>query len=246
MEVKKRNYSIMTIAVLLIIGSIFMALGIAISVIIIAGLINTGITHIGAGIIMPILLVLALIGFGITALVMGGKQIYLWIKELKTKKYGRDGTAQIIDYRSASFSEKINTRIRYALVLLYKDGGENKKFTTDYLYDINEFRYLKGLESIKIKINESFVTINEPFSRDIYKLDSTYGIEIAFYKQKPVATLFRLWRILFLISIVFFIVSIIVKNGDLTKVAIILLFTVHFPFVIPLAVYLIIWIKRKK
>jgi len=246
MEVKKRHYSILSIALLLIVGSIFTALGIALAIITLDGIFKYGIAQIGVGIIMPIVLISALLGFGTSALVMGGKQIYLWIRERKAKKYGRDATAQIVDFKSASFGKRTNTRIRYAFVLTYTDGEENKKFTTDYLYDINEFKYLKGLESLKIKVDGNFVTISESFPREIYKLDSTYGIEIAFYKQKPVAVLIRLWSVCFLIVLAFFIVSIIIGNGVVTKVAIILLFAVHFPFAIPLAFYLIKWFNRKK
>ncbi len=246
MHIRKRHYSIATIVLLLTIGGIFTALGIAFTVIIIDGAIKTGLKDAGAGILMPIVLILALLGFGITALVFGGKDIYLWIRAVRTDKRGRDATAHIVNYKSASFSRKINTRRRYALVLLYKDGEKNKKFTTDYLFDVNEFRYLKKLKSVKIKIDGSFVTVCEQFPKEIYKLDSTYGIEVAFFKQKPVAILLRLWAVFFFLALAFFIVSMIVADGVYTEAAIITLFVIHFPFVIPMAVYLIKWFCRKK
>lgn len=50
-EIKKRNYSVGPIALLLIVGSIFTAIGIALIVITISRLIEHGIGMIGAGII---------------------------------------------------------------------------------------------------------------------------------------------------------------------------------------------------
>ena len=210
------------------------------------GVIKYGIAVIGAGIIMPIVLILALLGFGITALVMGGKQIYLWIRGNITLKRGIDATAKIVGHKSASFGKRTNTRRRYALVLSYNNGEEDKTFTTDYLFDINEFRYLSRLECIKVKIDGNFIAVCEPFSKDVYKVDSTYGIEIAFYKQKPVAILLRLWVVFFVIALVLFIVSMVVGNGAFTKAAVIILFVINFPFAITLAVYLIKWLNRKK
>ncbi len=245
-KVKKKNYSIGTIALLIIVGSIFVALGIAILEIAIDGIIRYGIAGIGVGILMPIVLILALLGFGITAIVMGSKQIYLWVSQNKTIKYGRDATAKIIDYTSASHSRRVNNCIRYSFTLSYNDNGETKAFKTDYLYDINEFRYLKELDKVKIKINGKFVVINECFTKEIYKLDSTYGIEKEFFKQKPVAILLRLWPLCFFISMFLLFVSLGIGNSTFATIAIILVFTIHFPFVIPLAIYLIKWFRRKK
>ena len=176
MEVKRRNYSIGTIALLLTVGGVFTALGIALLVITFDGVIKYGIAVIGAGIIMPIVLILALLGFGITALVMGGKQIYLWIRGNITLKRGIDATAKIVGHKSASFGKSTNTRRRYALILSYNNGEEDKTFTTDYLFDINEFRYLSRLECIKVKMGGNFIAVCEPFPKDIYKMDSNYGI----------------------------------------------------------------------
>lgn len=242
---KKRYYSVSTIVLLLTLGGIFTALGIALTAIIIDGFIKVGITELGVGILMPIALICALWGFGIMALVFGGKQIYFWIRMIKTQKCGINAVAKIIDRKYSSSAKKRNTRIRYALVLSYNDGTENKKFTTDYLYNINEYRYLRGLTSINIKIDGNFVAITEPFPEEIYKLDS-YGIDKDFYKQKPVAILLRLWLVFFLISIAFLILCIVVGNSVYTEAAIIILFTIHFPFAIPLAIYFIKWIRRKK
>lgn len=233
--------------ILFVIGSVFTALGIALLVITIKGLVSAGdLSMIGWGIIMPIILILALLGFGTAALAIGGKQIGSRIRQSRTYLRGRDGTAQIIDSKSASFRKGGNNRKRYALVLAYCDGNEDKIFTTDYLFDVNEYKYLKKLDSIKVKINGNFVTVCEPFPEDIYKVDSTFGIEIAFFKQKPVAILLRLWMLFLIVAVVFLIVSFFIKNSTVTLAAIIVLFSVHFPFVIPLAILLIKWIRRKK
>lgn len=245
MKNKNKKSSLSSCILPLICGSVFTALGIAILVIVFKGIIQEGIGIIGVGIIMPIILILALLGFGITALTMGGKSAYSRIKQSRTYNVGAISTAQIIDYKSANFGRRSNTCKRYALVLSYNDCGENKTFTTDYLFDVNEFKYLRKLKDIRVKINKNFVIVNEEFPKDIYEVDSTYGIEIAFYKQKPVALLMRLWRIFFFIALLFLIVSFIIKNSDVTLLAITLLFAIHFPFVIPLAIYLIKWLRRK-
>lgn len=144
MKGKRRNYSVATIALLIFVGSVFSAMGIALLVITLDDVIKGGMKGMGAGIIMPIVFILAFFGFGITALVMGGKMIYRWISEAKTNKKGKDSTARIIDDKCASFGKGGHTRLRYALVLVYNDGTEDKIFTTDYNYDINELRYLKN------------------------------------------------------------------------------------------------------
>ncbi len=246
MERKKRYYSISNIVLLLSIGSIFTTLGIVLTVIIIDGIVKIGIKAMGVGILMPIAMICALLGFGTMGLVLGGKQIYRWIRMVQTEKRGRDAVAQIIGQKYSSSGKKINTRIRYALILLYNDGKENKKFTTDYLYDINEYRYLKERKSINIKISGSFVAICEPFPQEIYKLDPVYGIEVAFYQQKPVAILLRLWSIFFFITLAFLVIALVAGNSACVTAAIVALFSVHLPFVIPLAIYLIKWFKRKK
>ena len=227
-------------------GGIFTAIGVALFVMTIKGVAEYGISEIGTGIIMPIIFMLAFFGFGITALTMGGKQIYLRIRQRITYDRGREVIAQMEDYKSASFGKGHNLRIRYALVLVYNEDGENKTFTTDYLYDVNEFGYLKELDCIKIKVDNNFVAVCESFPKDIYTVDSTYGIETAFFKQKPVTVLLRLWAIFFIAAIVFLIVSFFVGNRAITLVAIIIIFSVHFPFVIPLAIYLIKWLTRNK
>ena len=79
-EVKKRNRSVAGIVLILTVGGIFTALGIAMAAITVSGLLKYGIKEIGAGIIMPLIFITALSGLDGTALFIGGKQIYLWIK----------------------------------------------------------------------------------------------------------------------------------------------------------------------
>ena len=243
MKNQNRKSSLSSGILLLTIGGIFTAIGIAMTVIVIGGLIKKGISNIGAGILMPIVMILALLGFGITALVMGGKQIYSRIRQSITYRHGKESTASIINYKTASFGRSGNTRIRYALVLSYDDG---KTFTTDYLYDVNEFNYLKKLKNVKVKTDGNFLTVCEPFPKCIYKVDSYYGIELKFYRQKPVKTLLILWMVFFLVAFIFFIISFFIGNRSVSTAAIITLFAVHFPFVIPLSIYLIKWLIRKK
>ena len=190
------------------------------------------------------------IGFGTLALVLGIRDIYHWAKLNQTKKSAVETTAKIIDYKVVSHGKSSNINKRYALKLAYKFNDENKTFTTDYLYDINEFRYLKSLAEIKIKVGNNFVAVAEPFTKEIYKLDSKYGIELAFYKQKPVATCLRVWRVLCIIAIVFLFVSIVLttvlKNGIYLIIGVSFLLAVNIPTAIIIAVFLIKWFKRKR
>ncbi|MDE6189921.1 MAG: hypothetical protein K2G37_06575 [Clostridia bacterium] len=244
MKNSNRKSSLSSGILLVLVGGIFTAIGVALFVIVIKGIVEYGISAIGAGIFMPIIFILAFLGFGITALTMGGKGIYLRVRQSITHVRGKEIIAQIVDCKTASFSKGHNIRIRYALVLAFNEDGEDKIFTTDYLYDVNEFRYLKELDGIKVKVDNNFVTVCEPFPKDIYKVDSTYGIEMAFFRQKPVKILLRLWIILFFAAIIFLIASFFIKNSAITLMAIIILFSIHFPFVIPLAIFLIKWFKR--
>lgn len=247
MKNHNRKSSLSSGILLLTVGGIFTAIGIALFAITIKGIVTAGdLSVIGWGIIMPIVLILALLGFGTTAFIMGGKKVCSRIKQSVTYRRGKDGTARVIDHKSASFDKGGNKRIRYSLILAYNDGNEDKTFTTDYLFDVNEYKYLQKLDGIKVKINGNFVTVCEPFPKDIYKVDSIYGIEMAFFKQKPVAILLSLWLIFFIAAAIFLTVSFFIGNSAITSAAIIAVFAVHFPFVIPLAVLMIIWINRIK
>lgn len=245
-EVKRKHYGVGPIILMLTVGSVFTVIGVAMVVIIISSMIKHGLVGIDAFIIVPIIMILALLGFGGVGLYMGGKQVYLRIREHKTKIRGKDATARMIDYKCASFSKGRNTNKRWALVLSYTDGGERKTFTTDYLFEINEFKYLRTLKEIKIKTDGEFVAVTEPFTEDIYKLDSRYGIEKEFFRKKSVSVLLRLWTAFFFIALAFLIVSIVIGDRVCIKIAIPVIFGVHFPFVIPLAILLIMWIRRKK
>ncbi len=241
-----RRYSIGGIAIKLIVGGVFTSLAIALVVLIISNVIKHGFAQIGAAIILPLLLILIMLVFGCLGLYMGGKDIYRIIKGRNTDKFGINSTAKIVYYKSAHYSKNSNTNIRYSLVLSYYDCGEEKTFTTDYLFDINEFRYLQELDCVKIKIHKNFVNVCEEFSEDIYVLDSRYGIERAFFKQKSVKILSRLWLICFIAAFVFLIVSIVIENSICAKIAVPIIFIIHIPFAIAFAVYLIKWFRRKK
>lgn len=242
MKDQNRKSSLSSGILLLTIGGIFTAIGIAVTVIVIGGLIKIRIGDVGVSVFMPIFMILALLGFGITALIIGGKKIYSRIRQSTTYRYGKESTATITDYKTASFGRGGNTRKRYALVLSCDDG---KTFTTDYLYDVNEFYYLKKLKNVNVKTDGNFLIVCESFPKDIYKVDSKYGIELEFYKQKPVKILLILWVAFVLTAFIFLIASFFIRNSTVTTAAIITLFTVHFPFAVPLSIFLIRFIRKK-
>lgn len=105
---------------------------------------------------------------------------------------------------------------------------------------------MKELEEVKIKIDGNFVIVSEKFTEEIYKLDSVYGIERAFFKQKFVMIMLRVFGILLFASIIFLIASMLLENGTLVKAAMITFGVVNFGCIVPLAVSLIRWMMRKK
>ena len=212
-EVKRKHYSLSEIILLSTVGSIFVAVGIGTLVGIVISIIRAKDIDISIGIsaVVPILCFgLLPITFGTIALIFGIKQIYGWIREKKAKNSNLETTAKIIDYKVVSHRGNLNKR--FSIVLSYEFNGEQKVFTTDYLFDINEFRYLQTLSSIKIKIDGNYVLVAEPFSEDIYKINPRYEIEMAFFKQPSVKKLIYVWRIYTVITILLCIVSIILTT----------------------------------
>ena len=207
--------------------------------------IKDSISNDNSELVAQIVVSLVVLGFGIILIVLGGKKIYLRIRQSKTIRSGKETTAKITDYRTVSFAEGRGARIRYAFVLFYNDGVSDKTFTTDFIYDINEYKYLMGLEKVRIKFDKNFATISEPFPKDIYKVDSDYGIDLKFFKQKSIKILFCLWAIFFAAALSFLIASIIMGNGTAILAATIFVFGINGPFMLALAVSLIKWYMRK-
>ena len=155
-------------------GIVITAIGIAVMVMRIKDIISYNNSESEA--VTQIILSLVFVGFGIFFIVLGSKNFYLRILQSKTFRLGKEVTAKITDYKSMSPREGRNTCIRFAFVLFYNDGISDKTFTTDYMYDVNEYNYLMRFEKVKIKFYNDFATICEPFPKDIYKVDSNYGI----------------------------------------------------------------------
>ncbi len=250
-EVDRKRYSVLDIVMLLIIGSVFVAVGVAVLTNIIVSALRPPRASYNAAIIILVLIFgLLPIVFGSIPLVMSGKQIYGWIRLNKAKKSGFETTARINDYKIVSHSKRGNMNKRYALTLSYSVDGISKKFTTDYIFDINEFRYLRKLDKIKVKVDGNFVAVTEPFTEDIYKLDPKYEIELAFYKQKPVAKVMKIWRILCSIALAWLfigiVLTIVLNNGIYFLTGVIALLASNIPFAIIFAVFLIKWLKGKR
>ena len=246
---KRKRHSVLTIVLFLIVGCIFIALGTGIFIALISSLIKSERSASDIYVIVPlILLVLLPIAFGSMPLIMAIKQIYYIVREKKANKSAIETTARILDYKAVRYNGKQNKW--YALKLVYFLNGEQKTFTTDYLYDINELTYLRSLSHIKIKVNGNFVVVAEAFSKDIYKIHSKYGIPIEFFEQSTVKKTLRIWQTLVLIAITFFIISIVLTttlhNGIYLMTGAIILFAVNIPFIIILVICLIKWIKSKR
>jgi len=244
--VNRKRHSLSSIIFLSIIGSIFVALGIGVLYKIISSIFKFPNNPPGWIVIVPILLfVLLPIAFGTLAFVFAGKQIYFWLNETKTSKAGTETTAKIVDYKVVHRHDNINSKY-YALTLEYNLDGVTKTFTTDYLYDINEYNHLKSLENVKIKVDKNFVVIEEKFTKDIYKYDSRYGIELDFYRQKHVAITLKVWRWTSIPAVILVFVGIaltcVFNNGIYLIVSVCLLVGVNLPVAITMAIFLIRWI----
>ena len=229
-----------------IVGLVFIAVAIGVLVNLIISCVKSP-ASIGWSVLVPFLLYFLIpMAFGCLALYFSIKEIYHAVCECKVKKSGVETTARLVDFKVVSHENTVNKR--YALVLSYEFNGETKTFTTNYIFEINEFTYLKSLESIKIKTDGNFVAVVEPFNEDIYKLDSRYEIELDFYKQKPVAKTLKIWRICCITAIILLFVSIILtvtlNNGLYLIIGVSLLFSANLPFAIILAICLISWFRR--
>lgn len=239
-----RKTPIISEIIILALGIFIIAIGVAVLIISIKNYISNAKSEI----VPQIVVSFVVLCLGVLPIVLGGKQIYLRIRQSKTGRRGKETTAKITDYRTKGGRPTADGRmlsIRYAFVLLYNDGVSDKTFTTDFIYDINEYNYLMKLDKVRIKFDGDFAVISESFPKDIYKVDSRYGIELKFYKQKRIKILFCLWAIFFVAALSFLIASIILENETAILVAIILLPNINIPFMIALAIYLVKWHKRK-
>ncbi len=247
--VRKKRYHVGPIILLLFCGGVFTALGVALVGITISSFWRApSVKEIAMAFTLPLIFIVALLGFGITALVMAFRMIRGWVKLNQTQKVGTITTARLVDYKVVAHNG--NTNKRYALVLEYEDNGTYRTFTTDYIFDINERKYLSKLKDIKVKVNGDFVTVAEEFTADIYQLDPHYGIELAFYRQKPVRRILTAWRICVIVAIIWLVVAIILTTtlGESLFLlsAVFLLFVGNIPFAILTTIYLIKWMTRKR
>lgn len=233
--------------ILLSLGLFVTALGIALLII----SIKDSISNDNSKLVAQIIVSLVVVGLGIIPIVFSGKKIYLRIRQSKTQKTGKETTAKITDYRTTGgrtvggAGEGRMLPIRYAFILSYNDGVTDKTFMTDFIYDINEYEYLMKLNKVKINFNGDFAIISEPFPKDIYKVDSRYGIDSKFFKQKKIKIMFSLWAILFVAALSFLIASIILENETAILASIILLPNMNVPFMVALAIYLVKWYTKK-
>ena len=241
-----KQYGIPTTIFFLVLGGVFISVGIGVIIAVISSVVKANDFAGGAALIPLFLFGLLPLAAGTFAAVSGGKRIYLRVKSRWAEQSGADGTAIIVGSKSVRYRANVNCRY-YSLTLKYKDGDEYKTFTTDYIFDRNEFRHLKSLKSIRIKTDGGFVVVAEDFAEDIYKIHPVYGVETKFFKQKPVAKILSVWRVLCIIAIVLLFISIILttvlKDGIYLIVGASVLVGVNLPVAIILAVYLIKWIK---
>ncbi len=120
------------------------------------------------------------IAFGLIPLLTGARKKYFCVNENRIKKSGEETTAKIAGFKTVSHKGILNRR--FALQLIYFMNGSHRRFTTNYIYDINELHYLQSLNSIKIKTDGKFAAVVESFPETIYNIDPRFEIEAEFFK----------------------------------------------------------------
>ena len=245
---KRKRIDVSTIIFSSILGCVFIALGIGVLIAVLSSLTRVDNVKTGFAAIVPILLLGILpIAMGCVPIVMTVRELNYARKEKKACQFGIENTAKIIGHKTVSYYGVVNRR--FALKLSYIVGGTQKTFMTDYLYDINEMRYLQSRRHIQIKVHENFVAVTEEFPNDIYTINPKTEIETAFFKQRAVKITLRIYLILCAISIAFLILSMVLStvlhNRVYLVTAALLFVGISFPFAIILLVFLIKWIRRK-
>ena len=208
--INRGRYSVVKIVMLSFGGGVFVALGVALVVREIESLIKNAQTVKPSfgGVILFTVLTLMLFVFGGMPLYIALRDVYHWVMTSITKKRGEISYATIVDSRCISQGGKAgpNINLSYAFELLYEKDGEKKIGKTDTVYDINEYKYLKSLPQVRIKIYKNYVVIDEEFRYEIYKLNSRYGIDKKYFVEKPFSTILNVWRIVCILSIISFFV----------------------------------------
>lgn len=243
----RKHFCFSEILFLLILGSVFIAVGLGVLIAVTVSVFRAGKVVVAA--LVPIFCFgLLPIAFGSIPLVLGIKRLRSFIGERKADRFGVESTARITDSKVVSHNGRLNRR--FAFKLSYEWNGQQKSFVTDYLYDLNEFRYLQSLKRVKIKVVGKFVAISEPFPEDIYEINPRYEIETAFFKQSAVKKIFRIWGIVVRIAVLLLIggavLSAVLHRAIYLIVAAILFAAANVPLAVIGAVFLIKWMKQKR
>lgn len=154
-----------------------------------------------AAVFVPLLMAAA----GVFLLVVTGREIRRWARTNKAQRSDVFAQARIADSKVKWYKDTVDRR--FALVLSYEHDGETKTFTTDFLFDVNEFRYLSSLPSVRVKVDGDFVAVAESFAEEIYTVDSRFEIETAFLRQKHARVLLTVWKILGIVSLALLVLS---------------------------------------
>ena len=252
--INRRQYSIFKVVMLTIGGAIFLALGIKLLSMEIEMLIEdiqAGKSLDGSYIFMSIVILL-LFFFGAIPLFLGWRDVYHSQRKRIARKRGEEGYAVIVESFGHSEGGRTGANINryYGFVLRYEIDGEEKTFKTDAVFEINEFKYLKSLDKVKIKIYKNYVVIDEEFRYEIYKRDSRTGLDKKYFTEKPYSTIYNAMRIATLISIiltiVLFAVTVVLKNEVYFLIGLGLLFLSTVPLGIVYACYFFGSGKKKK
>ncbi|MDE5546147.1 MAG: hypothetical protein K2I88_01650, partial [Anaeroplasmataceae bacterium] len=97
-------------------------------------------------------------------------------------QYGKDGTCQIVDYRTVMYNKK-KWNIRYALIVQYYEDNIMKTYKTGYDFLEVEYQYLISLEKIKCKFKNNSLIITEQIPDKIYENLTVYGIDNSKFRR---------------------------------------------------------------
>ena len=245
---KKARYNRIEVIFEIALGGVFIAVGLGVTIAVSSSVIGADATALYAAAVVPISLFGVLpIAFGLIPFTTACKKIAYSRREKRALQRGTNATAQILGCKTVSYNGTQNKR--YALKLTCTVDGKEKFFTTDYLFDVNEYKYLRH-RSVAVKVDGNFFAVTEPFPRDIYTVNPMYGIEWDFFTQNKVRATLRILRIAVALTLTVLlsavVATVVLHKGIYLIVAAIAFVAVNIPFAVLLAVFFLQWVKRKK
>ncbi|MDE5855876.1 MAG: hypothetical protein K2H06_02405 [Anaeroplasmataceae bacterium] len=95
---------------------------------------------------------------------------------------GKDGTGQIVDYRTVMYNKK-KWNIRYALIVQFYEDNITKTAKTGFDFLEVEYQYLISLDKIKCKFKDNLLIVTEEIPDKIYENLTVYGVDNSKFRR---------------------------------------------------------------